>query len=79
MGRKGDDLTWKFAKILWWKNFFLHLWQDKPLWVELETNGEVLFITTLLHFHDFISLETANTQNSKVFLWKIYLGNVDTS
>ena len=35
----------KFAKTLWWQNFFLHLWQDKPLWVELKTNGEVIFIT----------------------------------
>ena len=44
-----------------WQHFFLHLWQDKPLWVELKTNGGVIFITTLLHFHYFISLETANT------------------
>ena len=30
------------------KIFFLHLWQDKSLWVELKTNGEVIFIATLL-------------------------------
>ena len=61
------DLIWKFAKILWWQNFFLHLWQDKPLWVELKTNGGVIFITILLHFHYLISLETANIQKSEVF------------
>ena len=50
---RGADLIWKFAKILWWQNFFLHLWQDKPLWVELKTNGGVIFITILLHYHFF--------------------------
>ena len=73
------DLIWKLAKILWWQNFFLHLWQDKPLWVELKTNGGVIFITILLHFHYFISLETANTQKSEVFLLRISLGNVNAS
>ena len=77
-GERGD-LIWKFAKILWWQNFFLHLWQDKPLWVELKTNGGVIFITILLHFHYFISLETANTQKSEVFLLRISLGNVNAS
>ena len=33
----------------------------KLLWVELITNGGVIFIAILLHFHYFISLETANT------------------
>ena len=65
--REGD-LIWKFAKILWWQNCFLHLWQDKPLWVELKTNGGVIFINILLHFHYFISLETPNIQKSEVFL-----------
>ena len=77
-GERGD-LIWKFAKILWWQNFFLHLWQDKPLWVELKTNGGVIFITTLLHFHYFTSLETVNTLRSKVFLLRISLGNVNAS
>ena len=77
-GERGD-LIWKFAKILWWQNFFLHLWQDKPLWVELKTNGGVIFITILLHFHYFISLETANIQKSEVFLLGISLGNVNAS
>ena len=77
-GERGD-LIWKFAKILWWQNFFLHLWQDKPLWVELKTNGGVIFITILLHFHYFISLETANTQKSEVFLLRISSGNVNAS
>ena len=55
------------------------LWQDKPLWVELKTNEGVIFITILLHFHLFISLETANTQKSEVFLLRISLGNVNAS
>ena len=75
----GGDLIWKFAKILHWQNFFLHLWQDKPLWVELKTNGGVIFITILLHFHYFISLETANTRKSEVFLLSISLGNANAS
>ena len=44
--------------------FFLHLWQDKPLWVNLKT---VIF------------LETANTQKSEVFLLRMSLGNVNAS
>ena len=39
----------------------------------------VVFITILLHFHYFISLETANTQKSEVFLLRISLGNVNAS
>ena len=51
---------------------------DVPLWVEL--NGGVIFITILLHFVVIlISLETANTQKSEVFLLRIYLGNVNAS
>ena len=77
-GGRGDFI-WKIAKILRGQTFFLHLWQDKPLWVELKTNGGVIFITILLHFHYFISLETANTQKSEVFLLRISLGNVNAS
>ena len=44
--------------------------------MELKTNGGVIFITTLLHF---ISLETASTQKSEVFLLRISLGNVNAS
>ena len=73
MGAEEGDLIWKFAKILWWQNFVLHLWQDKLLWVELETNGGVIFITILLRFHNFISFKTANTQKSEVFLLRISL------
>ena len=73
------DLISKFAKILWWQNFFLHLWQDKLLWLELKIYGGVLFIAILLHFHYFISLETANTQKSEVFLLRISSGNVNAS
>ena len=68
------DLIWKFAKILWWQNFFLHLWQDKPLWVELKTNGGVIFITILLHFHYLISLETGNTQ--KMWMHRLLLADI---
>ena len=39
----------------------------------------VIFITILLHFHYFISLETANTQKSEVFLLRVSLGNVNAS
>ena len=57
----------------------IYLWQGKPLWVELKTNGGVIFITILLHFHYFISLERANTQKSEVLLLRISLGNVIAS
>ena len=39
----------------------------------------VIFITILLHFHYFISLETANTQKSEMFLLRICLGNTNVS
>ena len=45
--------------------------------MKLKTNGGLTFITILLHFHYFISLETANTQKSEVFLLRISLGNVN--
>ena len=38
-----------------------------------------IFIIILLHFHYFISLETANTQKGQVFLLRISLGNVNAS
>ena len=38
----------------------------------------IIFINILLHFHYFISLETANTQ-SEVFLLRISLGSVNAS
>ena len=69
----------KIANTLWGQNFFLHLWQDKALQVEFKTNGGVIFITTLLHLHYLICLETANTQKSAVFLLRISLGNVNAS
>ena len=64
---------------MWGQKFLFHLWQDKPLWVELKTNEGVTFITTLLHFHYFISLVTANNQKSEVFFLRISLGNVNAS
>ena len=36
-------------------------------------------MTILLHFHYFISSETANTQKSGVFLLRISSGNVNAS
>ena len=39
----------------------------------------MVFITTLLHFHYFISLETANTHKIHVFLLRISLRNVNAS
>ena len=74
-----NDLIWKCAKILWSKDFFLHLYQDNLVWVELIIYGGVIFMTILLHFHYFISLETANTQKSEVFLKKISSGNMNAS
>ena len=62
-----------------WQRFFLHLWQNKLILVELKTNRGVMFITILLHFHYFISLEKANVQKSEVFLLRISLGNVNAS
>ena len=78
-GWRGDDLIWKFVKILWWKSFSYIWGQDKLLWVDLKTNRGIIFITILLHFHYFISLETASTQNSEAFLLRISLGNVNAS
>ena len=75
----GGDLIWKFTDILRLQNFFLHLWQNKLLWVELKTNGGVIFITILLHFHHFISLKTANTQKNEVFRLRLSLGSVNAS
>ena len=45
----------------------------------VKKNGGVIFISILLHFHYFISLETVNTQKSEVFLLGISLGNVNAS
>ena len=55
------------------------MWQDKSLWVELKTNDGVIFITILLHFHYLISLDTANSPKSEVFLLRISLQNVNAS
>ena len=78
-GRGVGDLIWKFVKGLWWKKSFLHLWQDKPSWVELKTNGEVIFSTILLHFHYVISLQTANAKKSELFPLRISLENLNAS
>ena len=41
--------------------------------------GGVTFITMLLHFHYFVSLEAANTQKNEVFLLRTFSGNVNAS
>ena len=64
---------------MWSQNVFLHLWRDKPLWVELKTYGRVIFIAILLDFNYVISLETASTQKSEVCLLKISSENVNAS
>ena len=64
---------------MWRQKFFLYLWQDKPLWVELKIYGGAIFITVLLDFHYFISLEIVNTQKSEVFLLRTSSGNVNVS
>ena len=56
------------------KIFFLLFPGDRPLRGESKLYGGVIFITTLL----FISLETANTQKSKVFLLRTSSENVNT-
>ena len=53
--------------------------QDKLLWEELKIHGGVIFITILLQFHYFISLETVNTQKNEVFLLGISSENVDAA
>ena len=45
--------------------------------MELKLDGGEGFLTILGHFHYFISLETANTQKSEVFLLRISAGNVN--
>ena len=77
-GECRGDLIWRFAKILWWQNCFIHLGQDKPLWADLKANWGVICITMLLQFH-LISLETAITQKSEAFLLISSLGNVNAS
>ena len=45
----------------------------------VKKNEGAIFITILLHFHYFISLEIANNQKSEVFLLRISLGNMNAS
>ena len=73
------QLNFKICQNFMKTKTFLHLCQDKPLWVQLIANGGIIFITTLLHFHYSISLETATTQKSEVFLLRNFLGNVNAS
>ena len=45
----------------------------------VKNNWGVIFITILLNFHYFISLEATNTHKIKVFLLRISLGNMNVS
>ena len=71
------DLIWKFSKILWGQNFFLHLWGVNRYGGELKLHGGEYYL--LLYLHYFISSETANTQKSEAFFKKISFGNVNAS
>ena len=62
-----------------WQTFFLHLWQDKLVSVELNVYGGAIFIAILAHFHYLYSLETANTKKSEVFLLRISSGKLNES
>ena len=65
-----DQLFWK---LLFWFT------KKKISYICGKINLYRWFIAILLHFHYFISLETANTQKSEVFLLRISLGNVNAS
>ena len=60
-------------------NFFLTFVAGQTSMDGVKNIWGVIFITILLHFHYFISLETANTQKSEVFLLRISSGNVNAS
>ena len=47
--------------------------------IGVKNKWELIFITILLSFYYFISLETASTQKSEVLLLRISLGNVNAS
>ena len=47
--------------------------------MELKIYGGLIFNAILLHFHYFISLETAKTQKSEVFPLRISSVNVNAS
>ena len=47
--------------------------------IGVKNKWELIFITILLNFYYFISLETASTQKSEVLLLRISLGNVNAS
>ena len=62
---------WKFVNILRWQNFFLHLWQDKPLRVMLKANGGVISITILLHIHISLFYKQPAPRKEKCFFLRI--------
>ena len=68
----GKDLFENLAKFCGDKNFF-YICGDKPVCGKLKLYGGVIS----LHFHYLISLETAITQKSGVFLLRIFSGNVN--
>ena len=70
-GGKGRDerLNMKIYQNFVLTKFFLHLWQDKPLWVELKIGRNIYYyITTLSLFHFF-----RNNQHSEK--WSVSFRN----
>ena len=63
-----EGLNLKISQNFVRTEFFLTFVGDKPLW----EGG-------LVHFHYFISLETANTQKSERLLLRVSSANVNTS
>ena len=61
-------------RLQWWREG-----SGDGLNMKIWRNLGVIFITIFLHFHYFISLEIANTQESEVFLFRICLENVNAS
>ena len=53
-GEGRRNLIWKFDKTFWWQNFFLHLWQDKPLGgIENKWWTKIYYYITTLSFTHF--------------------------
>ena len=71
IGGRGDDLIWKFAKILWWQNFFLTFVAGQTSMGGVKSkwgSNTYYYITTLLLFHFF-----RNSQHPEN--WSVSFGN----
>ena len=62
----GGDLIWKFAKILWGQNFFLHLWGINLYGMELKLYGVVIFVMNFLWMHQELLLADILKSTKKV-------------